>query len=1852
MIKKQHSLHRLRYALLFLLCFPFITSAADSWSVFVDGDLSKKHSLTVVAEGEPNGRDRVTGSFRVDVPTSEIKIACNGNDNWLGATYAPAAGTTVLLGQSVTGCGWSESPVMFATPLEAGVYDIDMTVTKEWNQVKSVSFTVTANDGSVDEFSYSANGTDWVPVDGEFTLPRTQFDEGDSFYLRHIFKAADSEPDQTTYTRYYGGETSGLAEDESKTITLNASTEPISVRFSEAGEYSVDNLSFADDKLSAVATVSRYGIHPEIKGGAFSIWINGEKTAAPAGSSFELKAGDIISFTDNAAMPGGETVETPLYPVKPVVLDNGNGQTIILSTNSRYSGNTVQIFYSGRLSRNEHSFSGDTQTWTFDFTVDGADKMPCVIVFDGNAEPVHEINSYVKVDGLFYDKQDAVKTVSLRSEGNGLYSGLISLTQDDIDNNLLTFAETPNWNYNRGYMFSTVSNNTILRGEQFFMGLGSPIGQGSYDNGVMKFVSRFTPGVYRISALATGFDGKEPNWDIPVAITIEPVSTTFYHVDGTDWREVVGAGIVRKFGYSKAEAEAIGLRHEYQSNNVYIRSDKVGLDGKLSSCYYTGTVDFPDEETGTLDFVLTPTDDSRARIAVNGKGQFLMTFDAVSGRLTVKRTDIYPVPVCAAVSWGENPQDETLRRIIPVGGKFTVHVTEPGTPIRFSANYDSSVDRDDTVGELLEPYTAWIAPETNVVFGDREYEVASFSRRFAQTETSGNVVAARPGYYTFSARVFPVQNRVMVACEFTSYDPSMTLKTDFADAEFGKYPYWLAASQPVVGTKDGQGGDFRTRLMTSYILRGLPVEHYNEHFTGQPDRQLQPLVPLEADEFNQKWTYDAMGNRLENLGSYERGELVRGRRYLLEAVENLFGPGGIIGANTNVNDVSPNLMNLVKLQRDGVARANGRLEANGGRVSFVIQWTSSSVNNSIGYFYVTPTMRQRIIDQYSNSELVTRFNKYESFEGIGDDPSKSDYLDGLYTKCLMAAIGEGVIPGFIVDTNIGERGAVHYLESKTMNAGLDNYYLPASSNDLGNMYNSEPKYTQYYNDRCWIEGSRMPLSFFGDDYRGEMSENFPEGTYIYPYIISDVTGDPDYALPFGTSADDTAASINDYTVSTIKFADNRLNLLSTRNGRTWTPDELKNDVAKEIVEGLGNFGCPAAMTFNYRMNTIDGETVDLTLVGWEDQGQTLASNWHDIVMNVDGVKSVTDNSVSLVDFDVEARPVSNTDKVSKNDYEHVVSLKAVANALGNESWDLGQFGTPVAGKTDGGEWTVTPSYSYIDVTRDGMFIGQVVFRKDFCMNMLKAKGSGHPSSDVDLHNSVRYFFTGERMMEFKGMQVQFINPAFEPAATDKRWVEIFHAPRGERGHTSVDISRVRFTDAFPMEFGDTEHAYAGVFYSSASLIDADPDKVLVPATGLTAGVEALNALPGDDYKITRRLPEIFGADAGKPALAVARNLNLGDKEQIESYTIFDIADVDAPVATVTATPGVRDENGIVPASKWVQGETELTVNNADDDYDLVFVNGLENGREYTVAVNTRLTMPEPGEYSLECDYDGLAGTKVPVEAPETNTYGAKPAKVGDVNSILKLEVENPMNGNLRHVTDTELAVSYNTSPTWEIDLSGFPGIEPSDVKYYLWRKYNEGCTRYDFGDAENNDCHLATLHENVSLPGSMPFDLYQTWDWAPQGMDMELVAAGNHAQINDVLLTRFDESYLKGVSQLLNVEYNLYAYIPVTEETQQQMRAKARAADDVHHYYVARAKAVVTSSGVDVSTGIEDVVGGDDNIRVSASDGVLTVTGAAGVMVYNISGAEVYSARGDVSTALPSGIYVVKADSKVVRIIL
>jgi len=46
------------------------------------------------------------------------------------------------------------------------------------------------------------------------------------------------------------------------------------------------------------------------------------------------------------------------------------------------------------------------------------------------------------------------------------------------------------------------------------------------------------------------------------------------------------------------------------------------------------------------------------------------------------------------------------------------------------------------------------------------------------------------------------------------------------------------------------------------------------------------------------------------------------------------------------------------------------------------------------------------------------------------------------------------------------------------------------------------------------------------------------------------------------------------------------------------------------------------------------------------------------------------------------------------------------------------------------------------------------------------------------------------------------------------------------------------------------------------------------------------------------------------------------------------------------------------------------------------------------------------------------------------------------------------------------------------------------------------------------------------------------------------------------------------------------------------------------------------------------------------------VTGAGRTAVYNLSGIEVYAAEGDVETALPAGVYIVRADSKVVKVAL
>ncbi len=1908
-------LNKLLMVVLFLLFLPLKMVAENVWALLANEDTQNPIVQTVK---DPADSNIYTGSFTISNTITNVKLSW-WSTSWYNY-YGPATEEDFAIGKRVACIYQQDQGNPVAMPLPPGKYDIILEDKQSVWPDQCVYITITQNDGSLNYLEYGTDGVNWTKAETDgFSLPGADYAAGDKLYLRHVYKNKDGEPDQTTYTYYYGGMVpAGLADDATASVSLTCRTGAADVAdmpyltFEAAGKYSVDALTIdGSDRTKATVSVSRIGFRPTFPTAEVNYKIThdtGTDTGtAQQGTEITIKQNSDIEFSITGTTEDGGTTTYTLYPTEARELSNTGDKerTITFSTDERYKGNYLRSFHAAKFIPTKIECGEGELTMTYKHQVEGAADLARVMLFDGSAVPTQPVPNR---DGKYLSPDDVKKEVMLRYDGDLTYSGVITLTQDDIDNNVLTLGADANWNWNRGYMFSTSTDNTLLRGEPSSIALGGPSGTSSWENGMLHFGSRFTPGIYRITVKGSKYAlNTSADFEVPCHITLVPACLVYYKIEDQSgketvgWRESVGVGVLRKFNYTDDEVSSKRIRPEFNARKLYIRTDLVDGNGFLIVTHYTGTVEFSDEEAvGTVKtFRLQQTADPGAGITVNAKGQFMMSFDRNTGILTVTRVEEAPMPVRGAVAVDKGAEKGKYT-IIPVGGKLTVHVTEAeatakaGTTFRFAANYDTYLTEDS--------YSARIYPAGDVVFGDKDYEFYRFDDAH-----SGTVTARLPGYYTFTARVYPKLNQVLIACQYTSYDPAVAMKADFSDAVFGKYPYVKGGKASVQKSHynvDGEASQ-AIQLMNTYMLRGVPLESHNKVLRAAGNDTLQPLVPLESSRYNIKWKYGEInGERLEPIeGGYKRGELVRGNRYTMESVEDLFGIGGVIGCDDpskpslDSDGLHPNFKHLVDLRNEGRACAQGRLEAKGGRVSFVVQWTSTMTNNRLCYFYVTPDMRRNIIDRYKDSQFVAEVSVYDAFDGIGDDESAPDYLDGLYTKCLIAAINDGIIPGFGVLNDISRREAVKWLDLKD---GNNNRYKYMESNNAQNLFNNRGKARKYYADGCWIEGARIPLAYFGEDYRGEESAEFPEGTYIYPYIISGAQNA--CALPYGEPENNkTAAELESmYTNQNIKFSDNRLNLMTTGNARAWSKDELSKSVVSEFVKSLGNYGCPAAMTFNYRQKNLLGNFIDMTLVCWEDQGSSIESDWSDIVLNVDGVKPVFDKPFTSVDFDVDACPDAEA-QTERNTYTHIISLKPKTTALGKTEWTMDYFGTPyTVEKSDGTGLTYEPSYSYINVYRDKAFIGQIVFKKGLCQEQLdtdvyKTMSIDAIREDTKLHSTLKYFFCpGDSLLHVKGSSIVYLDGRSESDV--EGWTEIFHEERNN-GYKKVDISRVRFKDSFVEPFGHSSHAYTGSFYSASALVNSDPDEVIVPGSELTVSAGTGSRLPAEaDYKAKAitALPQAAGEGGSSAAIVVSRNLNLAGKEVITSYDIYKISDVPvvkaAPaaigaeeaaaqnetlVASVVPTfdsadfdpfdAFSKDRKAVITPKCWSIENAVLTDNSAEVEGDTYQVelgsDVITGGNTYRVKVNTKAVPVVAEVLNFECGYkedktsSNIPGLEGDVKA---NTYGAEPAEAGAVASALRLTVPDPEKGTLRFV-DTKLAVTYATTPSWTIDLSAFPGVEPGDVKYYLWRRYTTGNPAFEAVDGKASDYYLPTLFANESTPGMIPADAYQNWSWADQNID--LTTEGSTSSLSDVLVTDYvgDAAYAE-TGQPLAAEYTLYAYIPAYEkagESAGPAAVKARSYGEqtaATRYYVLKATAPVetTNMEVDVLTGIEDVASGTDGITVAGAHGVLTVTGARRVSVYTVSGFEVYAAEGDMTATLPAGIYVVKADSKVVKISL
>jgi len=1926
------TLNKLLIAMLFLLCLPPKAAAADypvCFSVFTNN----KATQYIINE---DGIGHYTGSFQITDSDDASKIIITAGDNQYYPQCGPQKGETVTLGKSTPIFYRNGEETSFSENLTSGQYDVEINVLTAIQDQSRIELLITKNDGSINELSYSTDLTNWVTAKkiDEFKLPRTKFAAGGKLYISHKFKAPDPETKVTYY--HYSGAPVDLADGEEVNVSLTCTQsenatpgEADCLTFKNEGTYTITSFSIDQiDKTKALCHIKRVDFLPTFDPTTLKYTYTGSdgkvKTGTlETGTSFDVENTRNLKFTIKEQ--NGDT-EYTVYPEEARALrhckDVNEKRVITFSVDKRlYEGNYFKSYHNGTLTPKEIVCNADGEvTLTYNYRVTNADRLPRLMLFDKNATPGNLIQNGTDLTGYYFNSNDIQKEVMLRDDTNGTFTGVIQLTQDDIDNTVMTVAPFEGWSSFAGYTFPTSKQNILLRGEPSKISLGMTLGSASSENGMLRFGSRFTPGTYLITLQMADYSSADPLNSLkkPCTITIQPTVTTYYHIEAkdgskTDWRESVGVGVLRKFNYDKIDPDnTIGLRAAYNATKLFLRTDSISESarGKMKTTYYKGTVEFTSDAIGaTRTFLLEKADEESADtyIDVKSSGQFIMSFDHNTRILTVTRVAKSPIPVRGAVAIDPTDdgiitdQTEISQQIIPVGGQKTIHVTEAGKRLVFWANYDQNpsegATRTNEEERSIPEYAARIYPDQDIILSD-DYEFYTFSNTNPESHT---ITADKEGYYTFTARVYPKLNQILIACQYTNYNPETTLKSDFSNTVFGEYPY-IAGDQSFIQNEVGNASSYSVIMPTTYIIRGIPLDNHNEFLKKEGKTPLEPLVPEESEKYNKIFKLEeGTGERLKDAngdfiydGTYAAGELVRGNRYTFESVDDLFGPNGVLLGSDKSFD------NLVKLRAENQARAHARLTAVGGRVSFVVQFTSSSLSDRLCYFYVTPEMQKRILTQYENSAFYNELSKFPAFEGIGDENDPND--DGVFTKCLMAAINDGVIPGFAVLTKAASCGAVKYT---SVDGNRNKTYVSVQNNgDLSTPFDDNANRRHYYGAGAWIEGCRIPLAFFGDDYRGEASSDFPAGTLIYPYIIDHDDAEY-YSLPYksGKSDDNTT----NYKTSKFRFSDARLNLLGMN--LTWNlSKEDDKTKATKLHELTKNWGRPAAFTFNYNTRNLRGEPIKMALVAWEDDTN---DNFRDLVLNVDGVEQVFDKVYTAFDFEVDARPASNIEGTQHN-YTHTVSLKPKKSALGSDLWKANAFGNPIAKINDeGNAWIAQPTYSYIDVFRDDAFIGQIVFKKTICKDMLDEEynksfnATQKPAEDDELHTTINYaWIPNERQLKFNAGKIVFEDgksdatvEAASIAAINRGWTEIFHDARGS-GDKDVPIRFVRFPDSFNEKFGEAKHTYAGEFYSDAKSIESDPDEVIVPESTLAIAPQTGVEFPADTYnQAITSLPETQGETAESAnSIAVARNLSLAGKETISSYDIFEVntpateeggtvmresaQETETLVATVAPTSTTTDETAMtVTANGWkltTPGSdevTELTDNRnsvSGDTYSVKFGtnNVIKPGKTYRVKINT--TVPEVTErdVTFKCTYSANAedeegNYKVELLTPDNtaNTYGGEPAMSKGADAALTLKVEAPDMGTLRSF-DGEKNVTYVNTPSWTIDLSMFPGVDPADVKYCLWRQYSEGTPAYEPApeEADAAPYYLPTLFDNVSTPGMITSEMFTDWQnaWAP---DIDMVRTGNTVTMNDVMVTKWVGEGKENTDQVLGANYVLYAYIPLydveaeTPVTPAPGKVIARAYGEqtaATRYYVVKANTPMEVKGYEeeVTTGIGAVA--ESGINIHGAGGVLTVTGATDVKVYTVSGIEVYSAEGDVTKAMTPGIYIVKADNKVAKISL
>lgn len=320
----------------------------------------------------------------------------------------------------------------------------------------------------------------------------------------------------------------------------------------------------------------------------------------------------------------------------------------------------------------------------------------------------------------------------------------------------------------------------------------------------------------------------------------------------------------------------------------------------------------------------------------------------------------------------------------------------------------------------------------------------------------------------------------------------------------------------------------------------------NEHITKLTKIELgQWTVP---DTVENQWR-DKYGNtEFHNYPSCylldlkeENGDVTPGKSYVLKDMAEMFGPEGLL------KDAHDNLDRLMQSPLMSATRLV--YTAKGGPVDVDYMFGSGGFGNRLCYFYV---------------------------------PADSEY--DKTTLSVAQTLADNKIPTFCIADQM--RTSIHMDRFEKQNGEWTKINEVVGNSALGDKLNDPDKDGTYggWGDNL-ITGKRFRLKYFGDDYTGEPTDDFPAGTRIYFFLAT--------YNQYGWNgvADE---GVKPYS---IKFAYRQLNREFGSQGK-W--DYLKVPKHKEKYDTYGP-GIFAAAAVNFTYTDSDQGTLEnVQFLTWED----------------------------------------------------------------------------------------------------------------------------------------------------------------------------------------------------------------------------------------------------------------------------------------------------------------------------------------------------------------------------------------------------------------------------------------------------------------------------------------------------------------------------------------------------------------------------------------------------------------------------------------------------------------------------